>query len=348
MALTSHASQQPLPEDCVACHTSQRSVPPERLATGMGHWRDAQCFGCHEEFNEIGKKFVLGVKDRRYYSLPIRDERLASLIKRPLPYGRAPQDLNWNKYERNRLLDFLKRPHGNPSKMPAFPALAASELAFIPSAPAVTGADASRGEQLYAQRCAACHAHTEPASGRSALMLSVFSSAWIQRYANGQIKGLERKMPPLKISQRDADDLFLYFGRVRQEAEHSLNLQLENLSPPQGPSSVETRIVNYVENRFFRDGGCVHCHGIEGRARDQLDTSMVGLKTWFAKHDPMDLWRRLETRAYEEKAGLGAAKPGMPMTGPALPAEMRTLILKWIRAECPLSSGERICPPASA
>jgi len=57
----------------------------------------------------------------------------------------------------------------------------------------------------------------------------------------------------------------------------------------------------------------------------------------------MDLWGRLEIRKLEEDAGVGARKPGMPMTGPALPKPMRDLLLTWIQGGCPLSNDEHLC-----
>ncbi|HYX33979.1 MAG TPA: hypothetical protein VE954_12760, partial [Oligoflexus sp.] len=58
---------------------------------------------------------------------------------------------------------------------------------------------------------------------------------------------------------------------------------------------------------------------------------------------PRELWRRLEIRALEEDAGLGAQKPGMPMTGPALPKPMRDMFLTWIQGGCPLANEEKLC-----
>lgn len=332
-----------MPEVCVGCHSEARSQPPGRFPTGFGRWTDAQCFGCHQEFNEIGELFARGIKDKRYYSLPIRDERLQALARDPLPYGHAPLQIAWDKYDPDRLLRFLQRPTGHPSRMPAFPEMRPEDLAFLKRSP-VSAGDARRGETIFQTTCISCHAAQNPISGHSALQLSVYSSAWIHQYASGKVQTKERKMPALNLTADEAADIFSYLGQLRQKTEEQLDQAVAGIRmPPAHGRTVPRTVSAYVENRFFRDGGCVHCHGIEGRAQAKFDTSAAGIRSWLQANDPMDLWRRLEIRALEEAAGLGAQEPGMPMTGPALPKPMRDMLLTWIQGGCPLSNDERIC-----
>jgi mono/diheme cytochrome c family protein len=336
-----------MPEVCIGCHSEARSQPSGRFPTGFGRWTDAQCFGCHQEFNEIGELFAQGVKDKRYYSLPIRDERLKALARNPLPYGHAPLQIAWDKYDPERLLRFLRRPTGYPSRMPAFPDIRSEDFAFLRTTPVPSG-DAQRGEAIFQRTCVSCHAKRNPVSGHSTLQLSVYSSAWIYQYASGRAQTKERSMPVLNVSEAEAADIFAYLGQLRKKTEEQLDQAVARIQAPAAKGGAVPRAVaGYIENRFFRDGGCVHCHGIEGRALARFDTSAAGIRSWLKVNDPLELWRRLEIRGLEEEAGLGAEKPGMPMTGPALPKPMRDLLLTWIQGGCPLSNEERLCVGAA-
>jgi len=64
-------------DECVGCHTARRNEPKSRFANGLGHWNDSQCYGCHAELNDVAARHQKGQEDRRYYAVPVREEKLA-------------------------------------------------------------------------------------------------------------------------------------------------------------------------------------------------------------------------------------------------------------------------------
>ena len=78
-----------------------------------------------------------------------------------------------------------------------------------------------------------------------------------------------RKMPKIPISQKDSQDLFAYFGDQIKQRQQSLDIEVDSLDHQVPiPSKAQSPLfAQYMSQRFFRDGGCVHCHDGEVRAK---------------------------------------------------------------------------------
>ena len=356
-------------QECLGCHTAKRGEPPSRFAIGLGAWPDRACHGCHAEIDHLAGELRAGRSDRRLLGLPVRDQRLREMDRRPLPYLNAPEDPGFlragtARIAAERLGAFLRRPARSgpaaehPDGMVAFPGLdeaAARRLArsFGAAAraiPRASDADRARAQATWTSACAACHGGPDAPAGRSAAYLALFTPEWIQRYAAGGASET-RKMPTFTLDASTARGLYDLFGRERARLEAALDREVaEGLAqkvqasagaPAQRP--LPAPAIDYLWGRFLRDGGCVHCHDGDLRARAAFASTPAGLADYVRRKGGLELYRRLETRSFEERAGLTAARPGMPMTRPALPVELRQLVLRWALAGCPDPAGTTLC-----
>ncbi|QUJ68854.1 c-type cytochrome [Photobacterium sp. GJ3] len=317
--------------------------------------------------DDIAQNYRNKVHDPRYVALPVKDERLESMAKYPLPYLNAPM---WPVFEnqtvrvnRKTLVNFLNAPHGTCSddacaapKMMAYTGISEIDVLAISehfsAIPAETQREqqgsVQRGKTLFDQKCATCHDASQP-SGYNATAMSLFSAHWIEQYANGEL-GARRTMPKLSISRQDAHDLYAYFQDSRASREKELaqavakiESQFDQIS--EGNLSAKARF--YIWNRFWRDTGCVHCHGIEGRAKDAFSMANRGdIAHWLNESDASTLYRRLAIKQKEQAFGMGAIPAGMPATGQPLPPQLLSLIGVWIQSGCPDEKNEKICIPS--
>jgi mono/diheme cytochrome c family protein len=212
--------------------------------------------------------------------------------------------------------------------------------------PALDASERTRVTQLWAACCAACHAGALPVSGRGPASLALYSADWIFAYANGQAQGLTepRQMPIVSVTREDAASLYQLLGELRAEQETALDERVRQLSLAATPQrAVPETFVTYLWGRFFRDATCVHCHATSPRAARAFRADAQGLKEYLERKSGEEFWRRLEIRALEAEAGLGADTPGMPMAGVELPAPLRQLIGAWVRAGCKAPDGQSYC-----
>ncbi|WPB80853.1 hypothetical protein KYC5002_17165 [Archangium violaceum] len=361
----------PVESECTGCHTSRRVEPQSRFPTGLGRWNDSQCYGCHAELNEVAALSAKGVRDRRYFAVPVRDEKLARMATSPLAYMNAPESLEpveggVPRVSWTRLADFLKRPASlSPSqgsrapRMMAYPALNARELKAVarllgvkpPARPeaSVRLSDVERrqAEALWMARCVTCHGGPSPVSGRSDVALGLYTAEWLQAYASGKASSPRgaRTMPVVPLSPQEAGLLHRLFGEKRIEAERELDARVSRLkledSAARGP--VPPTLVSYLWGPFFRDATCVHCHATSPRAIAAFTADAEGLKAYLRRKSGTEFWRRLESRALEAEHGLVAAQPGMPMAGVELPRELRSLIARWVLEGCKDPQGQSWC-----
>ena len=83
------------------------------------------------------------------------------------------------------------------------------------------------------------------------------------------------------------------------------------------------------------------CH--YSRATDAFDTSLPGIVNWLKDNDPMDIINRLFIRHAEQQLGIGASRPGMPMTGEPVPFTAISMLHSWVDNSCPDLSGNKFC-----
>lgn len=356
-------------EECYGCHSAKRMKPIDGLfPNGFGHWRDSQCYGCHREINDIALNVSNNIFDKRLFALPVSKQRLKQLIQYPLSYMHAPKNIIFSingipRYDSNRLLRFLRQPVSlNKIKIPytsmlAYPSLNQKELGKViktlnnnqplpESSFNLIKKNTAQATKIWNQQCKNCHETSMTPYDKQGL--SLFSADWIYNYVNGfiQVPGKKRNMPVLNIDKATAKGLKSSFSYVYETAQHSLTKAIQKIpnKPIKQSQKINEKAVNYIWNRFFRDGMCVHCHGIEGRAKQHFDTSsQASISNWLKENSPWKIWRRLETRAYEIKSGIQAPTPGMPMAAPALPKPMRELFATWAHHDCPDLSGKNHC-----
>jgi mono/diheme cytochrome c family protein len=352
--------------ECTGCHTARRNHPVSRFGGGLGRWNDSQCFGCHAELNDVAAKHARGEDDVRYYGAPVSEERLNQMAKVPLSYGGAPEKLEAGKVPRlslEGLAGFLRRPAGisfsegnRAPRMMAYPTLSARDLkaigALFKVGPGrVMPASAAKGERVWAERCAACHSGPRPLSGRGAAALTMFTPQWMHAYAAGTATGVraeERKMPTVPLTLSESADIAAWLKEERARQEKALDEKVAQLRIDDVPAgAVPPGFVTYLWGRFFRDATCVHCHSTSPRAAKAFTADAEGLAEYLKRKPGSELWRRLELRAHEAAASLGAREPGMPMAGAELPREVRDLIGRWAKAGCADPEGAKHCAPGS-
>jgi hypothetical protein len=357
--------------ECIGCHTAQRQEPINHFPNGLGRWTDGQCYGCHAELNDVAAARARGVRDARYFAVPVTEQKLASMVTHPLAYMNAPEHVepptsSIPRLSVMRLAAFLRRPANlspmegsRAPRMMAYPALRSQDLqqvgalmgintwASVPEEGKDDPQEAQRIEQLWTLRCASCHGGDRPVSGRSGVALGLYTPEWIYAYANGKEASgrQDRRMPVLALSREDALRLYRFLGAMRTEAEQALDTRVARLELPGSKAEdVPDAFVTYLWDRFFRDATCVHCHATSPRAASAFRADAQGLKEYLRRKSGQDFWRRLEIRQLEAEHGLVASTPGMPMAGVELPAEVRKLVGQWVRAGCRAPDGQRYCP----
>lgn len=358
-------------DECVGCHTARRNEPKSRFANGLGHWTDSQCYGCHAELNDVAARHQKGQEDRRYYAVPVREEKLAQLATSPLAYMNAPESVEppdgaVPRVSWERLAAFLKRPSNLSRKegsraprMMAYPSLPPKALKAVAhlvgvrqpgreKTPAkLTVEERRRADALWTTRCFICHGGPKPMSGRSGVALGLYTAEWLQDYAAGKVHSPReaRTMPVVPLSTDEAKLLYRLFGDMRAEAERELDarvsrLKLEDMAVP---TALPPALLGYLWGPFFRDATCVHCHATSPRAASAFTADAEGLKAYLRRKSGEEFWRRLETRALEAEHGLVAATPGMPMAGVELPLELRRFIARWVLEGCKDPEGQTWC-----
>ncbi|HSC66934.1 MAG TPA: hypothetical protein VLC79_04540 [Cellvibrio sp.] len=349
----------PNSQECSACHFSSRTHVEKKFPTGFGHWENAQCFGCHSELTEVASNHVQGKSDERFSSLPISDDRIDRMERDPLPYLQAAIDPIGTggqlRTTQPNLTNFLRRPHGrcaadgvcSPPLMMVYPSLKKA-IVFDANNP-VDKKNSEIGHKIFNEKCSACHASSD-VSGYNATAMSLFSAEWIYQYANNRnVEKANRQMPQVNISKTDSKKLYAYFQSVRAEKEAAVdflakkyiaNFQNKNTSLPVSQ-------INYMWQKFWRDGSCVHCHSIGGRATEKFNTSTEGLVAWLKNNNPRILVDRLIIRHAEQQVGIGAEAPGMPMTGKPLSFTAITILATWIDMGCPDRDLKKFCAAKS-
>lgn len=367
--------------ECNGCHFNQRNIPPKKFKSGQSNWSDEYCYGCHKDIDDIAYNKRNNIYDYRYVSLPVEDQRLMGMGDNPLPYLNAPllphlhpSEMGAGRAESGgiarvnivSLSSFLNRPTGKCNgngaceapTMVAYTGLSDVEIRKINPAlseiPDETvgekNGDIKKGRGVFSEKCIFCHSDSV-ASSYDAVGLSRFSAQWIYRYANGlKISTVSaanaRNMPILALTDSEANNLYAFFkqkkkGRVlKLEKDRNLLAEKFNALPNSG---VSAEFKKYMWTRFWRDAGCVHCHGLDGRARNKLNSDRDGLENWLTSATPEDLYFRLATRDLEKKHGVGASLPGMPMTGSPLPQQLIDLIGIWIKEGCINEDNKKKC-----
>jgi mono/diheme cytochrome c family protein len=321
--------------------------------------------------NDVAAQSQKGQRDRRYYAVPVREDKLAHFATTPLAYMNAPESvespegavprLSWE-----RLAAFLKRPSNLSPKegsraprMMAYPSLQPKALKAVASllgvrqparekAPAkLTEEERHQADALWTTRCFTCHGGPRPVSGRSGVALGLYSAEWLQAYAGGQVLSPRgaRTMPVVPLSAEEARLLYRLFGEMRAEAERELDARISQLKLKDMavPTALPPALLSYLWGPFFRDATCVHCHATSPRAASAFTADAEGLKAYLRRKSGEEFWRRLETRALEAEHGLVAAKPGMPMAGVELPMELRRIIARWVLEGCKDPEGQSWC-----
>ncbi|GHG70929.1 hypothetical protein [Comamonas sp. JC664] len=361
-------------EECTGCHTAKRTVAQQRFGNGLGRWTDAQCFGCHAELNDVAVKRHQRVNDPRYVAVPVREERLKSMATvSPLSYMSAPEDVEPGgavpRISLERLGDFLKRPStlslvegGRAPRMMAYPDLRPRELAEIArmlgvktvartaQAVPLSAAQRQRADALWASRCKSCHAGEQRLSGRSAVTLGLFTPEWIHAYANNRVSSPRpetRTMPEVPLDLEEARLLHRLFGALRTEEQQALDARVAALALEASPmpAQLPPGFVNFLWGPFFRTATCVHCHATSPRAARAFTANEAGMKQYLRERSGRELWVRLATRHVEDRHGLVAARPGMPMAGAPIPQETLGLIGRWVLERCPDPQGKTWCQP---
>lgn len=88
---TGIAGESDIINDCSSCHLSNRSKVSNHFPTGFGRWTNFQCFGCHQEIDQVIAEHRKQGSDPRFSSLPISDKRISIMESYPLPYLDAPE-----------------------------------------------------------------------------------------------------------------------------------------------------------------------------------------------------------------------------------------------------------------
>ncbi|MDE1463756.1 hypothetical protein [Spartinivicinus poritis] len=356
-------------DECYGCHTIARVKPIDGVfPNGFGHWRDSQCYGCHREINDVAINVNTGVFDKRRFALPVSKKRLSQLSHSPLSYMHAPQQLVFSvndvpRFSPEALFNFLRQPVSlNKIKVPyttmlAYPALnkqqfnnVISKLNNNQDLPktifTTVAADNTQALKIWNQQCKSCHESTIAPYDKQGL--SLFSADWIYHFTNGLLEkpGSKRTMPVIKVNKATAKGLQQLFNQSYQVAKQRIHQRSKTVvgKPLKKATKLNDKAISYIWDRFFRDGMCVHCHGIDGRAKQYFDTtSQITISQWLRNNSPWEIWRRLEVRSLEIETGIQAHSPGMPMAAPALPKPMRQLFLSWINESCPDLSGKNHC-----
>ena len=359
-------------DECVGCHTSRRNEPKSRFPTGLGHWNDSQCYGCHAELNDVAAQGQKGLRDRRSYAVPVSEEKLATFAVSPLAYMNAPESVeplegSGPRVSWERLAAFLRRPSNLSPKegsraprMMAYPSLSPRALKAVApllgvrqparesASTKLTAEERRQADVLWTTRCITCHGGPRPVSGRSGVALGLYTAEWLRDYAGGKVLSPRgaRTMPIVPLSTEEARLLYRLFGEIRVEAEREVDarvsqLKLEDTRAATAP--LPPALLRYLWGPFFRDATCVHCHATSPRAASAFTADAEGLKAYLRRKSGEEFWRRLETRALEAEHGLVAARPGMPMAGVELPLELRRLIARWVREGCQDPEGHSWC-----
>ncbi|MCX4026858.1 hypothetical protein H0A36_12315 [Endozoicomonas sp. SM1973] len=356
-------------EECYGCHTPARVKPIDGLfPNGFGHWRDSQCYGCHREINDVAINVHKGLFDKRRFALPVSKSRLSQLSHSPLSYMNAPQQLIFSvndipRFSPKAFFDFLRQPVSlNKFKVPyttmlAYPKLTKQQFnnvinelnnnqVFPDSAFTTVTADTKQALKVWNQQCKSCHESTIAPYDKQGL--SLFSADWIYHFTNGLLEkpDSKRTMPIIKVNKATAKGLQQLFTQSYQKAKQRINQRIKTIvnKPLKNSTKLNDKAISYIWDRFFRDGMCVHCHGIEGRAKQYFDaTNQTTISQWLGKNSPWKIWRRLEIRTLEVETEIQALSPGMPMAAPALPKPMRQLFVNWIGENCPDLSGKNHC-----
>ncbi|AFE04298.1 hypothetical protein COCOR_01803 [Corallococcus coralloides DSM 2259] len=360
--------------ECTGCHTEKRGVAQQRFGNGLGRWTDAQCYGCHAELNDVAVKRQQRIRDPRYVAVPVREERLRSMATTsPLSYMNAPERVEpggpVSRIALERLGDFLRRPSSlsvtegsRVPRMMAYPDLQPRELAEIarmlgvktPRARAkplpLSGTERQQAESLWATRCRACHDGAQRLAGRSAVTLGLYTAEWLHAYASNTVSAplpQERTMPEVPLSLEEARLLHRLFGEMRTQAEQELDARVAELKLETGPmpAQLPPGFLPFLWGPFFRTATCVHCHATSPRAARAFTATEAGLKDYLRGHSGREFWLRLATRHVEERHGLVAARPGMPMAGAPIPQETLGLIARWALEGCPDPQGQTWCRP---
>ncbi len=338
--------------ECRGCHTKNRLLPMDgHHSNGFGKWQDSQCVGCHQEITDIAQAWTSGVKDKRFIALPVSHTSLKRIAKHGMPYLDVKKNVNLTRFDHYRLAVFLATPVAiNPvegstyPKMIAFPGALNTEK--TKAAEILSDELIDQGRKLYTQHCQQCHADKNPVAKRSLLGLYAFSEQWIHQYSNqlANTTDMNRSMPKISLNDNESKALFHFFGHTFNDQVMEINTQVSRMAEPKSKAPLNTQQTNYMWNNFFRDAGCVHCHGIKGRAQDKFDlTNNTSLVAWLTKNNPLDLWRRLEIRQIESELSIGHKDSGMPMTGAPLPRSFRDLVYRWTVNGCKDISGNDMC-----
>lgn len=356
--MSSAGSNSSLVSECTGCHFEVRSQPSSRLSNGFGRWKDAHCYGCHQEIDEISRHHQYGIHDPRYFTLPVTDQRLKMMDKYPLPYLNAPLNLSApevKRFSKLGLMQYLKRPLGRckqgedclASTMMAYPTVTLSDInklgfTFGTSVKDGQAGTHAQGKIRYQAMCASCHEQSNK-SKYSPAYLAMFS---IERIASYKHEEQAINQTVTRLSQIELEQLAAYFQFTRLQKEQALDSEIAEIAKaykqlPQKPLKEKER--QYLWTSFWRDGGCVHCHGIEGRAKQRFDTSKTGVEKYLSSNRGYSIYLRLNLKALEQKHGIGAPIPGMPMTGNALPPAIIQLIGRWLKSGCENQQGIKLC-----
>lgn len=223
------------------------------------------------------------------------------------------------------------------------------------------------GQVDYQQRCQSCHqqsafSRVSAVTGRVAALhhgraplhdvalrhdaagLALFTPEWLQMLAANVANHPD-------VDAQQALDLHAYFQQVRATREQQVDAAVAKLYQANWPAQpdpalskpLSVRETQYLWRNFWRDAGCVHCHGIEGRAKQHFDVSADGIERYIGQRRIAQLYFRLQTRTIEQQQGIGASMPGMPMTGAALPKPLINLIGRWIQNGCATEQGTLLC-----
>ncbi|WP_299004329.1 cytochrome c [uncultured Shewanella sp.] len=358
-------------KECNGCHTSNRLKPYEYFPNGFGKWEDQQCYGCHQEITDIAIKFNSGLKDKRYFALPVSDHKLKLIAGNHLSYLDGPIYPIKNIPGRLSLFSlqrFLKRPFGqchyngcNAPVMMAYPLIDKEKLTVYNDKVSkenifelqggVSKEEKEKniniGREIFEKKCVSCHKYSS-ISGYDSVGLSLFSKKWIYSYANNlhDMEHIKREMPAIKLSEVESEQLVRYFFNQREAREVELDNLLQSI-PDKFNKNDNTPLSKsesfYLWNRLWRDNNCVHCHEIKGRANDAFDTSASGLTAWLKENNPFDIYSRLVTRRYEAQLGIGASKPGMPMTKEPVSEQVISLLSRWIKNGCLDLNDKALC-----
>lgn len=288
----------------------------------------------------------------------LRPGTAAFLPKAPPSTGKSntASSIDVPRLDDDGLWHFLRRPHGRcddngcqaPTMM-AYPQLEKAEMAKVvpwplnhnsatqdpkmrPAGLAQSSAQDQavvQGQALYQQRCQGCH--DKDAKARyDAVGLAMFDVRWLMQIPHQQ--------QPFSLTAADANALADFFKWQRQQRQQQVDTALTTLESSW--QQVKTTPLSAGEARylwrdFWRDAACVHCHGIEGRARLRFNSDEAPLREYLRRGQGKQIYYRLKIRHIEQRLGMSAAIPGMPMTGAALPEPFIELVGRWLKTGCP-------------